>query len=112
MTKQSFKDNNGVEKLINDMDRHSVFIRPKAIVGSSGTVWASEMVRLWHSTGNIFMVEGDSLGCPQYTETFCSLCHKLHNYAFQYMDMTTEEDINKLEQGTCSKLEDYENQRL
>lgn len=34
------------EKLITEDNRHYVFVRPKAIVGSSGTVWASETVRL------------------------------------------------------------------
>ena len=48
MTEESIKDKDGHEKLVTDIDNHTVFIRPKAIIGSSGSVWASEVVRLRH----------------------------------------------------------------
>ena len=38
MTEISSQDNDGNEKLPNEIDQHRVFIRPKAIIGSSGTV--------------------------------------------------------------------------
>jgi hypothetical protein len=46
MTKESVKEGDGKEKLINKTDSHFVFVRTKAIVGSSGSVWASDSVRL------------------------------------------------------------------
>ena len=45
------------EKLITEDDRHHVFVRPKAIVGSSGSVWASETIRLRHEDPTAFEVE-------------------------------------------------------
>ena len=44
----------GVEKLVSCGDRHIVFVRPKAIVGSSGTTWASETVCLSHMFPELF----------------------------------------------------------
>ena len=50
----------GKEVLISEGDRHTVFVRPKFYVDSSGTTWASETVELCYllpdefevSTGN------------------------------------------------------------
>ena len=66
MTKRSVKDESGSEKLITDVDHHTAFVRPKAIVGSSGTVWASEMVHMRHTNVSIFQVNGKKLNCPEY----------------------------------------------
>lgn len=46
-TKSSVMADND-EKLVTEDDRHHVIVRPKAIVGSSGSVWASETIRLRH----------------------------------------------------------------
>ena len=35
-----------IEKVVTDSDHHFIFVRPKSIIGSSGTVWASETVKL------------------------------------------------------------------
>ena len=42
MTKESTKDKDGHEKLVTDIDNHTVFTRPKAITGSSGSVWTAK----------------------------------------------------------------------
>ena len=36
------------ERSVTDSDHHFVFVRPKAIVGSCGSVWASETIKLRH----------------------------------------------------------------
>jgi hypothetical protein len=116
MTKQSINDDTGNEKLINDTDEHFVFVRPKSIIGSSGTVWASEMVQLRHTNPSTFQVEANKVQtCTGYTESFSSCCAMLHDYAFQFEDMTTETDLEKLLQKdceTCQKFINYEQQRL
>ena len=74
MTKQSVKDDAGSERLINDTDQHFVFVRPKALIESSGSVWASEMVLLRHTNPNTFEVEPNKMQTPDYTESFRSCC--------------------------------------
>ena len=48
------------EKLITNEDSHFVFVGPKAIVGSSGSTWASETVRLRQRNPDNFEI-ADSL---------------------------------------------------
>ena len=99
MTKESVRDESGNEKLINDVDYHTVFIRPKAVIDSSGTVWTSEMVEMRHTNPAVFQVDRKAIDCPAYTDAFCSCCSMIHDYSFQYHDMTTDKDQDKLVVG-------------
>lgn len=115
MTKESVKDKDGCEKLINAIDHHTVFVRPKALVGSSGTVWASEMVQLRQENPRIFQVDEDKLESARYTESFTTCCSMIHDYSYQYYDMTTDEDLEKLMadvQNATQRYAEYEHQRL
>jgi hypothetical protein len=103
MTKESVKEGDGEEKLINKIDSHFVFVRPKAIVGSSGSVWASDSVRLWHENPATFQVESSNTSTCTYTKEFSSCCAVLHDYAFLYQDMTVYEDIEKLTSNDFSE---------
>ena len=42
------------ETLKTDEDHHFVYVRPKATIGSSGSVWASEIVDLRHRSPDVF----------------------------------------------------------
>ena len=99
MTKESVRDESGNEKLINDVDYHTVFIRPKAVIDSSGTVWTSEMVEMRHTNPAVFQVDRKAIDCPAYTDAFCSCCSMIHDYSLQYHDMTTDKDQDKLVVG-------------
>lgn len=90
------------EKLITEDDRHYVFVRPKAIVGSSGTVWASETVRLRHEDPSAFEVDEPTPGSPQYSLGFRKCCARLHDDLFLYYDMTESDDLDKLSGETES----------
>ena len=96
MTKKSIKDKDGHEKLVTDIDNHTVFIRPKAIIGSSGSVWASGVVRLRHMKGSIFNVNEKLLDYPEYTNSFGTYCAMVHDFTYQYFDMTTKQDLKKI----------------
>lgn len=50
--KGSIKDDE--ETLKTDEDHHFVYVRPKATIGSSGSVWASEIVDLRHRSPDVF----------------------------------------------------------
>jgi hypothetical protein len=115
MTKESVKDKDGCEKLINCVDHHTVFVRPKAIIGSSDTIWASEMVKLRQDNPSIFQIDEKILGFPKYTASFNSCCSMIHDYSYQYYDMTTEEDLEKLVtevDNENQRYSDYEHKRL
>lgn len=70
--KGSIKDDE--ETLEIDEDHHFVYVRPKAIIESSG------------STSNEHT----------YTEAFRSFCAHAHGYLFQYMDMSDVVDMSKV----------------
>ena len=91
-----FKSSNmsdvGKEKLITDEDSHFVFVRPKAIVGSSGSTWASETARLRQRNPDNFEVKGSG---QDYSVQFRQPCALVHNACFLYQDMTDENDFTK-----------------
>ena len=105
--------NESEEKLITEEDRHYVFVRPKAIVGSSGTVWASETLRLRHEDPLAFEVEELTPGSPQYSLGFRKCCARLHDDLFLYYDMTESGDLDKITGETESncKFFTYEKER-
>ena len=76
----------GEEKLITTDDNHFVFVRPKAIVDSSGTTWASETVRLRQRNPDLF--EFEETGQVEYSKPFRQACAIAENACFLYNDMT------------------------
>ena len=84
------------EKLLTDDDDHFVFIRPKAIIGSSGSTWASETIRLRQRNPSLFEVDNGS----NYSDQFRQACSVIQSSCFLYKDMTEEEDLLK---ATCQK---------
>ena len=105
--------NESEEKLITEEDRHYVFVRPKAIVGSSGTVWASETLRLRYEDPLAFEVDELTPGSPQYSLGFRKCCARLHDDLFLYYDMTESDDLDNITGETESncKFFTYEKER-
>ena len=99
-----------MKKLITTDDNHFVFVRPKAIVDSSGTTWASETVRLRQRNPDLF--EFEETGQVEYSKPFRRACAIAENDCFLYNDMTEEDDLSKVtaeeECGHCK----YECERL
>ena len=83
------------EKLITEDDRHHVIVRPKATVGFSGSVWASETVRLRHEDPTAFEVEEVETSTV-YSIGFRKTCARLHDDLFLYTDMTESDDLGKV----------------
>ena len=108
-SKSSTMSDIGEEKLITDEDSHFVIVRPKAIVGSSGSTWASKTVRLRQGNPDNFEI-GDS--GDSYSVQFRQACAVIHNACFLYQDMTEENDFTKANgQENCVNTY-YENERL
>ena len=85
----------GEEKLITEDDFHHVFMRPKSLVGSSGSVWASETVHLRHEDPSAFEVQGRP-ECPDYSLGFRKCCARLHDDLFLNQDISESDDLNKV----------------
>ena len=90
--KGSIKDDE--ETLETDEDHHFVYVRPKAIIGSSGSLWASETVDLRHRSPDV--IEMPTSNELTYTEAFRGFCAHAHDYLFQYMDMSDVVDMSKV----------------
>ena len=65
---------NDEEKLVTDSDHHFAFVRPKSIIGSSGTVWASETVNLRQLYPEIYEVESVE---HTYSKPFRQMCAEI-----------------------------------
>ena len=98
------------EKLITEDDNHFVFVRPKALVGSSGTVWASETIRLRQNHPDIFEVADETK--PSYSLGFRKTCSSIYCACFLYTDMTEPDDIVKATGGNGCEYTHYERTRL
>lgn len=108
-TKSSVMADND-EKLVTEDDRHHVIVRPKAIVGSSGSVWASETIRLRHEDPAAFEVEKTETNA-EHSLGFRKCCARLHDDLFLYYDMTESDDLNKITEEHNCKFYAYEKQR-
>ena len=104
-TKKGVVDDQGNETLITNDDFHFVVVRPKAIVGSSGSVWASETVRLRHEQADAFEIQTDSI---KYSVAFRRFCARLQDSLYLYVDMSEEEDLKKMTNKTGCLFVCYE----
>ena len=48
---------NGIDNLVRTEDQSLVTVRPKYYVGSSGSVWASELLRIYYEEPGLFVVK-------------------------------------------------------
>ena len=102
--------NEGDEKLVTTDDNHFVFVRPKALVNSSGSTWASETVRLRQRNPELFEVKGTSQ--TDYSEPFRQACAIAENACFLYKDMTEEDDVKRVSAEEDCTYRKYESERL
>lgn len=108
-SKSSTMSDIGEEKLITSEDSHYVFVRPKAIVGSSGSTWGSETARLRQRNPNNFEVKDSG---ESYRVQFRQSCALIHNVCYLYQDMTEESDFTKATGLENCVYTCYENERL
>ncbi|XP_070571361.1 uncharacterized protein [Ptychodera flava] len=102
----------GKEVLLTDEDTHVVFVRPKFYVGSSGTVWASEIIRTRHMFPDLFEVLQDNER-QKSSQAFRSFCARIHDDIFLYIDMSEENDFKRTSPGDTNNIHTkYEIDRL
>lgn len=101
-------DIDGNKRLIVEDDKHIVVVRPKALVDSSGSTWASEIVRLRAEFPETFEATDErNISVEKRSYTTC-----LEAAAFQYMDMTEADDINKVTANHSCEHRVYEKKRV
>ena len=107
MTKK-VDDIDGKKRLVVEDDKHIVIVRPKAIVDSSGTTWASEIVQLRIQFPDIFEIP-DERTVPVFKRSYAAC---LEAASFLYMDMTEVDDINKVTKHCSCPHRAYETKRV
>lgn len=90
-------------------DRHFVIVRPKAYVDSSGSSWASEIVKLRAIEPDVFEVPDSGENVSSKVRTYVSL---IHDSVFQYYDMTEQEGFGKIKSEPTCPFQQYELKRV
>lgn len=98
------------EKLIKNSDSSQVIVRPKYYVGSTGCVWASDMLRLRYEQPDIYEMTGTNES-KSYSKQERAFCAKVRDNIFYYLDSTTEDDLASLQKGQ-NQFVLYEIERL
>lgn len=109
MTKRSAEIGSDVTTLA-DSDTHFVVMRPKAIIDSSGTTWASEIVRLRSEFPDMFEIPPDKENV--YDALHREFASRIQYATFQYLDMTEENDLIKVSSNENCPHREYECKRL
>ena len=82
-----------------------VFVRPKYFVGSSGSVWASEFMRLRHEVPHKFEIYSE---IPCLVSTESRSIYFIVKDSLSYIDSTEKEDIMNIKYDKAHKFKGYE----
>lgn len=88
-------------------------MRPKKYVGSSGSVWASNILSWYHKCPQHFQLSDED--CHVFSIPLRSICTKLKDVASYFIDTTTDEEIIAMsneKEGSEGKFRKYEIERL
>ena len=94
--------------LINTSDQTLVIIRPKYYVGSSGSVWASDYMRLCHEQPQLFQESG----LHAYSTALKKFSAYLHDIAYYFSHLTMEEDVTNASSESDCQHRLYEEHKL
>jgi hypothetical protein len=109
MTKES-EIIDGEKNLKTKSDNHFVIVRPKAFVDSSGSTWASDIVRLTIDNPDVFEIPRDEGSAA--TTQHRQMTTLIRNACFQYIDMTMNDDIKKISTDSQCPHRSYELNRV
>ena len=98
----------GKTELILSDDRSLVTIRPKFCIGSSGSIWASEQLRIYYKQPHIFEVQGESSG---FSDNSKSVMLQIRDSVFYFLDSTNEIDLSDV-RSRQSHFLSYELKRI
>lgn len=90
-------------------DDSFVFMRPKAQVGSSGTVWSSEDYEIRSDRPDLYEVSGSG---SSYSMTFRGFCSMVQAKINHFIVSTTEEDITSISKDKDCSFRSFEEKRI
>lgn len=96
-------------QLISDQDQSLVVIRPKYYVGSGGSVWASDYMRLCYEVPCPF--QENPLSTDLSTD-LQKLALRSHDVVYYFTDLTMEKDVKKINADADCKYFCYEQDKL
>ena len=88
--KQHIEKIEGNTELITDQDQSVVTIRPKHYIGSSGSVWASDYMRLYHELPSLFQENPTNTDCSIKRQR---LAIHSHDALFYFADLTMKDNV-------------------
>ena len=84
---------NGIDNLVRTEDQSLVTVRPKYYVGSSGSVWASELLRIYYEEPGLFEVNDGSCKLSKDAKSFAL---QIHDCMMYFTETTVSEDVTEL----------------
>lgn len=100
----------GTPELILDDDDTVFTIRPKAYVGSSGSAWASDHMRVHSKLPHLLEIPGT--GDANMPTALKQMCACVHDSTFYFVDTTTEADVTCVTRRSECEFREYELKRI
>ena len=94
--------------LVNDNDQTIAIIRPKYYIGSSGSVWASDYLRICHEQPSLFQ-ESRQSAISNTLNKF--VCH-IHDILFYFVEITMKKDVQSATTEPSCPFRKYEEEKL
>ena len=94
--------------LVNDNDQTIVIIRPKYYIGNSGSVWASDYLRICHEHPSLFQ-ESRQSAISNTLNKF--VCH-IHDILFYFVEITMKEDVQSATTEPSCPFRKYEEEKF
>ena len=107
--KKHFETIQGKHELTRDQDQSLVIIRPKYYIGSSGSVWASDYMRLCYEVPQLFQENSQNNGLSKEIQ---KLAIRSHDTVYYFTDLTIEEDVMRVTTEMDCKHYCYEQEKL
>lgn len=109
LIKQHIENIQEKDELISDQDQSLVIIHPKYFIGSGGSSWASDYMRLSYEVPKLFQEspQNTSLSIELQRLAICS-----HDVVYYFTDLTMEEDVMRVKTETGCKYFCYEQEKL
>ena len=102
-------DVSGETKYLPLRDESAVFFRSKEMIGSTGSVFSSEDLRLLFELPSVYEVEGSG---RQYSRLFRTICHILRSKTAHLSMSLMKEDVTKVTTGCDDEYREFEAMRI
>ena len=100
----------GDNKFVHEEDQTIVTVRPKVYIGSSGSVWASDQLKIKWEVPQLFE---QSVELPyEYPLVLRKFCHRMHDILFYFQDCTMKDDVLCATACPDCKFKTYEMKKL